>query len=97
MMITCTSKGSGVTKYFAREEGKRLRLVTTSNSAAKFDYETVMKMYEHLTQTNKNFLYAVMPVFKDNVRSSDIERYMREKKVSRMIVMDLQLKFLNRK
>lgn len=97
MMITCTSKGSQVTKYFAREEGNRLRLVTTSNAAAKFDYETVMKMYEYLTQTHKDFLYAVMPVFKDNVNSKNIEAYMREKKVSRMIVLDVQLKFINRK
>ena len=96
MMITCTSKGSQVTKYFAREEGKRLRLVTTSNAAAKFDYETVMKMYEYLRTENKSFLYAVLPEFKDNVNSKNIEAYMREKKVSRMIVMDVQLKFLNR-
>ena len=97
MMITCTSKGSQVTKYFAREEGNRLRLVTTSNAAAKFDYETVMKMYEYLRTENKNFLYAVLPVFKENVNCKNIEAYMREKKVSRMIVLDLQLKHLNRK
>lgn len=96
MMITCTSKRSGNTKYFAREEGNRLRLVTTSNAAAKFDYETVMKMYEYLKQTHKDFLYAVMSVFKDSVRSSDIEKYLREKKISRMVVLDLQLRFLNR-
>lgn len=95
MMIMCTSKNSRVTKYFAREEGKRLRLVTTSNAAAKFDYETVMKVYKHLTQHNKNFLYAVMPVFKDNVSARNIESYMKENKVSRKIVMDLQLKHLN--
>ena len=97
MMITCTSKGSQVTKYFAREEGKRLRLVTTSDAAAKFDYETVMKMYEYLRTENKNFLYAVLPEFKDNVNCKNIEAYMREKKVSRMIVLGVQLKFLNRK
>lgn len=95
-MITCTSKGSQVTKYFAREEGNRLRLVTTSNAAAKFDYETVMKMYEHLRTTNKNFCYAVLPNFKDNVNSRNIESYMKEKRISRMLIMDLQLKFLNR-
>lgn len=97
MMITCTSKGSGVTKYFAREEGKRLRLVLTSEAAAKFDYETVLTMYEYLRIHNKNFSYAVLPVFKDNVSAKNIEAYMRANKVSRMIVMDLQLKFLNRK
>ena len=97
MMITCTSKGSQVTKYFAREEGKRLRLVTTSNAAAKFDFETVMKMYEYLRTENKNFLYAILPVFKYNVNCKNIEAYMLEKKISLMVVLDLQLKHLNRK
>ena len=96
MMITCTSKGSQVTKYFAREEGKRLRLVTTSNAAAKFSYEVALIMFEHLRTENKNFLYAVLPEFKDNVNCKNIEAYMREKKVSRMIVLDVQLKHLNR-
>lgn len=96
LMITCTSKGSQVTKYFAREEGKRLRLVTTSNAATRFDYEAVMKMFEHLRTTNKNFCYAVLPIFKDNVNSRNIESYMKEKRISRMLIMDLQLKFLNR-
>lgn len=97
MMITCTSKNNGVTKFFAREEGSRLRLVMTSQAAAKFNYEASIKMWEYLKQHNKNFLYAVLPDFKDNVSAKNIEQYMREHKVSRMIVMDLQLKFLNRK
>ena len=97
MTITCTSKSSGVTKFFAREEGSRLRLVMTSQAATKFNYEDSIKMWEYLKQHNKNFLYAVMPDFKDNVSAKNIEQYMREHKVSRMIVMDLQLKFLNRK
>lgn len=96
LMITCTSKGSGQTKYFAREEGKRLRLVTTSNAATKFNYESAVQMWEYLKTRNKNFLYAVLPVFKDNVNCKNIEQYMRENKVSRMVVMDLQLKHLNR-
>ena len=94
-MITCTSKRSQVTKYFAREEGKRLRLVTTSNAAAKFDYEAVMRKFEKLKTTNKNFCYAVLPAFKHNVSARNIENYMKENKVSRMIAMDLQLKHLN--
>lgn len=97
MMITCTSKNNGVTKFFAREEGSRLRLVMTSQAAAKFNYEASIKMWEYLKQHNKNFLYAVLPDFKDNVSAKNIEQYMREHKVSRMIVIDLQLKFLNRK
>lgn len=96
MMITCTSKKSGVTKYFAREDGKRLRLVATSNAARKFSYEFALCMFDYLRTNNKNFLYAVLPVFKDNVNSKDIERYMQENKISRMIAMDLKLKFLNR-
>ena len=97
MMITCTSKGSGVTKFFAREEGSRLRLVMTSHAAAKLNYEASIQMFEYLRQHNKNFLYAIMPDFKDNVSAKNIEQYMRDHKVSRMIVMDLKLKFLNRK
>ena len=97
MMITCTSKfGKQETKYFARLDGNRLRLVNTSNAAKKFTYTEVMDMFEHLRSHNKNFLYAVLPVFKDNVNCKDIERYMKENKVSRMIVLDLKLKHLNR-
>lgn len=97
MMITCTSKGNQHTKYFKKMDGNRLRLVETSFAASKFAYEIAIQMWEFLKQHNKNFLYAVMPVFKDNVNARNIETYMRQNKVSRMIVMDLQLKFLNRK
>lgn len=96
MIISCTSKGSGVTKFFAREEDRRLRLVYTSKAAAKFNYETSIRMWEYLKQHHKTFLYAVLPDFKDNVSAKNIEPYMRDHHVSRMIVMDLQLKFLNR-
>ena len=97
MMITCTSKGNQQTKYFKKMDGNRLRLVETSFAASKFTYEIGLQMWEYLKQHNKNFLYAVLPDFKDNVSAKNIEQYMREHKVSRMIVMDLQLKFLNRK
>lgn len=96
MMITCTSKKSGQTKYFKKLDGNRLRLVSTSEAATKLTYDTSVTTWEYLKTHNKNFLYAVLPVFKDNVNSRDIERYMKEKNVSRMICMDLQLKHLNR-
>lgn len=96
LMITCTSKGNDQTKYFRKLDGNRLRLVSTSEAATKFAYENAIQMWEFLKTHNKNFLYAVLPVFKDNVNCKDIENYMRDKKVSRMIVMDMQLKFLNR-
>lgn len=95
-MITCTSKGNEQTKYYRKVDGNRLRLVSTSEAATKFNYENVIQMWEFLKTHNKNFLYAVLPVFKDNVNCKDIERYMKENKVSRMVAMDLQLKHLNR-
>ena len=96
MMITCTSKGNGETKFFKKLDGNRVRMVGTSGAATKFTYEEVLERFAYLQQHNKNFLYAVMPVFKDNVSARNIESYMKENKVSRMIVMDLQLKHLNR-
>lgn len=96
MMITCTNKKNGETKYFKKLDGNRIRLVSTSESAEKFDYDTSVKTWEYLRTHNKNFLYAVLPVFKDNVNCKDIERYMKEKNVSRTVCMDLQLKYLNR-
>lgn len=96
MMITCTNRRSNITKYFSRlEEGNRLRLVKTSVAARKFCYDDALSMFERLRMQNKNFLYAILPAFKDNVHCKDIESYMREKKVSRMITMGLQLKHLN--
>lgn len=97
MMIVCEGKRSGVTKFFSRiEGGNRLRLVSTSGAATLYNYDMVMYMYEYLIQHNKNFNYAVLPKFNDNVNYKDIERYIREKKVSRMVVVDLQLKYINR-
>lgn len=95
-MITCTSKGNGETKFFRKLDGNRVRMVGTSGAATKFTYEEVLERFAYLQQHNKNFLYAVMPVFKDNVSARNIESYMKENKVSRMVVMDLQLKHLNR-
>lgn len=96
MMITCTSKRSGNTKYFSKLDGNRLRLVGTSKAATLYSYEVVIQIWEHLRQHNKNFLYAVLPAFADNVPARNIETYMKSHNVSRMVVMDLQLRFLNR-
>lgn len=96
LMITCTSKGNDQTKYFRKLDGNCMCLVSTSEEATKFNYEIAIQMWEFLKTQNKDFLYAVLPAFKDNVNCRDIENYMRDKNVSRMIVMYLQLKFLNR-
>lgn len=95
-MITCTSKGNGETKFFKKLDGNRVRMVCTSEAAVKFTYEEVLERFTYLQQHNKNFLYAVLPVFKDNVSARNIESYMKENKVSRMIIMDMQLRHLNR-
>ena len=97
MMITCTSKrGKEETKYLARLENNRLRLVNTSDAAKKFTYTEVLKMFEHLQTHNKNFLYAVLPAFKDNVHYKNLEAYVKEKNVSRMVQMTTKLKWINR-
>lgn len=96
-MITCTSKGEKQeTKYFARIEGNRIRRVYTSDAATKFTYENVLSVFEYLKSHNKNFLYAILPKFKDNVYAKDIESYMKEKNVSRAVNVSLRLKYLNR-
>ena len=97
MMITCTSKGNEQTKYFSKLDDNRVRTVATSNAATKFTYETALQMWEYLRTHNKNYLYAILPEFKDNINARNIEAYMKSNRVSRMVVMDLQLKFLNRK
>lgn len=95
-MITCESKsGKKEIKYFARKEGNRLRLVETSASATKFSYREVMNQYEELQGTNKNFLYSVLPVFKDNVSYKNLKEYIREHNVSNRLQMEIKLKNLN--
>lgn len=95
-MITCESKGGKKEiKYFARKEGNRLRLVETSASATKFSYREVMNQYEELQGTNKNFLYSVLPVFKDNVSYKNLKEYIREHNISNRLQMEIKLKNLN--
>lgn len=95
-MITCESKsGKKDIKYFARKEGNRLRLVETSASATKFSYREVMNQYEELQGSNKNFLYSVLPVFKDNVSYKNLKEYIREHNVSNRLQMEIKLKNLN--
>ena len=97
MIITCTSRGNGLTKYFTKLDGNRVRLCSTSGAARKFTYEDVLKEYEYLRTHNKNYLYAVLPVFKDNVNCKNIESYIHNNKISQMVVIDFQLKHLNRR
>ena len=96
-MITCTGKkGKQETKYFARMEGARLRLNTTSDAAKKFTYKEVLAMFEFLQSNNKNFLYAALPVFKENVHYKQLDNYLKKNKVSRMVQMTTKLRWMNR-
>lgn len=95
-MIVCTSREKENVRYFTKLDGNRIRSCTTSDAAAKFNYEDVMIMFEKLHSTNKNFSFAVLPVFKENVNCKNIEAYMKANKISRMVQMDCKLRFLNR-
>lgn len=96
-MITCTSKrGKQETRYYSHMEGNRLRSVSTSAKAMKFSYLEVLNVFEQLQSHNKNFLYAVLPVFKDNVHCRDLEEYLRKNNVSRMVALTTKIKWLNR-
>ena len=77
-------------------EGARLRLNTTSDAAGKFTYKEVLATFEYLQTHNKNFLYAVLPVFKENVHCKQLENYLKKNKVSRMVQMTTKLRWLNR-
>lgn len=96
-IILCKSKKSGVTKYFARhEEGNRIRLVKSSNSAARFTYAEAVGMFESLKGSNKAFFYTVCPAFKGNVNFTSIENYMASGKVAKAIAVSDKLKWMNR-
>ena len=95
-MITCESKkGKKELKYFARKEGNRLRLVETSNAAAKFSYREVMDQYEELQATNKNFLYSVIPALGENVSCKNLLQYLKWRKISTTVQMELKINSLN--
>ena len=91
-MIICTSRREGQrTRFFARQEDTRLRLVETSDAAKKMPYREAIDTYERLKATNKNFNYAVLPVFKDNVHYKNLEDYVLKTRVSRALKMNLRL------
>lgn len=97
-MLLCTSKsGERKTKYFARQEGNRLRLVETSDAAKKFTYREVLEAFESLKAGNKNFEYAVLPAFKENVSYRSMEDYIMMHNISRRVQLDFKLSSLCRK
>ena len=96
MMIVCTSrKGKQETKYFSKIEGNRLRLVTTSYAAKMFTYQDAQDTFEYLRTHNKNFWYAILPKFKENVHCRDVEGYFERNKLSRSVVVSIKVGKLN--
>lgn len=94
-VITCKSKRTGKTQFYARQEGTRLRLVRTSDAAAKFHYNLAIDMFDELKAGNKAFLYSVIPYI-PNVNCADLEKMYEEKKIPLAIMMTTKLKWMNR-
>lgn len=92
-ILTCTSKGGDKkTMFFAGEEGGSLRLANDSFSACKLTYRESVGMFERLRVCNKDFSYAVIPDFEDNVNCSDLDEYSANGKINRMVQMELKLR-----
>lgn len=92
-LLTCTSKRENEkTKFFAREEGRRLRLVNTSRAACKLTYRESLQLFERLRIHNKNFSYAVIPDFEDNVNCKDLDEYTKKHKLCRMVQLEMKLR-----
>lgn len=94
-IIHCKSKKSGRVQFYARSEGTRLRLVKTSDAAAKFHYSFALSMFDELKAKNKAFFYTVMPYI-PNVNCADLEQMYEEKKIPIAVNMTTKLKWMGR-
>jgi len=94
-ILICKSKKSGKNQFYARSEGTRLRLVRTSDAAAKFNYSLALYMFDELKAKNKAFYYTVMPYI-PNVNCANLERMYDEKKIPVAINMTTKLNWMSR-
>lgn len=94
-IIHCKSKKSGRVQFYSRTEGTRLRLVRTSDAAAKFNYSQALSMFDELKAKNKAFFYTVMPYI-ENVNCADLEQMYKENKIPVAINMTDKLKWMGR-
>lgn len=94
-IIHCKSKKSGRTQFYSRTEGTRLRLVRTSDAAAKFHYNLALNLFDELKAKNKAFFYTVMPYI-PNVNCADLEQMYDERKIPVAINMTNKLKWMSR-
>ena len=92
-ILVCTSRKSGKNQFYSRSEGTRLRLVRTSDAAAKFHYNLAIDMFDELKAKNKAFFYTVMPYI-ENVNCADLEQMYKENKVPVAINMTTKLKWM---
>lgn len=94
-IIVCESKKSGKTQFYSRTDGKRLRLVRTSDAAAKLSFGLSLGLFDELKAKNKAFFYTVIPYI-PNVNCADLERLEKEGKIPHAIDMTDKLKWMRR-
>lgn len=94
-IITCESKKSGKTQFYARSEGTRLRLVKTSDAAAKFHFNLAVDMFDELRVKNKSFFYSVMPYI-PGINCNELAQMRKENKIPVAINMTTKLKWMSR-
>ena len=94
-IIHCKSKKSGKVQFYSRTEGTRLRLVRTSDAAAKFHYSLALSMFDELKAKNKSFFYTVMPYI-PNVNCADLEQMYEERKIPVAVNMTTKIKWMDR-
>lgn len=92
-VITCKSRKSGRTQFYARTEGTRIRLVRTSDAAARFLFADSLSMFDELKAKNKAFFYTVMPYI-PNVNCNELERMYEEKKIPVAINVTDKIKWM---
>lgn len=94
-VVTCTSKKSGRTQFYSRSEGTRLRLVKTSDAAAKLHFDDVVKLYDELKAKSKAFNYAVIPYI-ENINCADLEQMEKDGKIPHAMAVTTKLKWMLR-
>ena len=94
-IITCKSKKSGRTQFYARTEGTRIRLVRTSDAAAKFSFGLVIDIFDELKAKNKAFFYTVMPYI-PGVNCNELEQMRKENKIPVAINMTTKIRWMGR-
>jgi len=90
-MIICTDKKCMKSRYLLNSDFNSVICVDESDKAGRFSLPQALAQYEYLKAEHKEYLYAILPYFEDNVHSMDIEQYIKSGKVSRMVAMSFCL------